>query len=88
MGNKIEMYPAKKFEADFLKKARKQLLGRTISNIRFMTEEEMNNNGWSQRGIVFILDDGNIIYPMSDEEGNDSGAMGTSYNSLEVIGRI
>ena len=88
MGEKIEMYPEKKFEKDFIAKAKKYWLGRTITDIRFMSEEERDNNAWDKRGIVIILDDGNILYPMSDEEGNDTGAIGTSYKQLNVIGGI
>ena len=88
MAKKITMYPEKEFEKNFLIKAKKHLLGRTISDIRFMTDEERDNNGWNKRGIVLILDDGNILYPMADAEANESGAMGTSYKQLNVIGRI
>lgn len=88
MGEKIDMYPEKKFEADFLKKAKKLLLGRTITDVRFMTDKERDNNGWDKRGIVLILDDGNILYPMADAEANESGAIGTSYKQLNVIGRF
>lgn len=88
MGDKIQMYPEKKFEKDLLKKAKKQMLGRTITNIRYMSEQECNNNMWDKRGVVIELDDGNILYPMCDEEGNNSGVIGTSYNNLQTIGRI
>jgi hypothetical protein len=88
MGEKIEMYPEKKFEKELIAKAKKHLLGRTITDIRFMSETERDNNAWDKRGIVITLDDGNILYPMTDEEGNDAGAIGTSYKQLNILGRI
>lgn len=88
MGDVLQMYPQQNVEKDFVAKCKKQLLGRTIKNIRFMTEEEREANGWSNRGIVIVLDDNHILYPMADDEGNNSGAMGTSYKNLQTIGRF
>jgi hypothetical protein len=37
----------------------------------------MENLGWYERCVVMILDDGNMIYPSSDDEGNNAGALFT-----------
>jgi len=57
--------------------AKKQLLNRKIVDVRYLTDEEMENLGWYQKSIVMVLDDGNMIYPSSDDEGNNAGALFT-----------
>ena len=53
--------------------------GQTIVMVRTMTDSEMLEEGWERdhfSGInptCFVLSDGSIIYPSSDEEGNDAG---------------
>ena len=50
------------------------LIGRTITDVRAMYEEEMELCMWSgERGAVFTLDNGGIFIPMSDSEGNGVG---------------
>lgn len=54
--------------------------GRTITDVRQMTDEEMEENGWHTGSIhanppVFELDDGTLIYPSADPEGNGPGAI-------------
>jgi hypothetical protein len=41
-------------------------------------DEEMESLGWDERSIVLILDDGNMIFPSSDDEGNQAGALFTN----------
>lgn len=55
--------------------AQEHLKGRTIKDVRYMTEEEMENLGWDRKALVMILDNGSIIYPSADDEGNDAGAL-------------
>jgi hypothetical protein len=43
-----------------------------------MTKEEMEGLGWYNRPVVMVLDDGNIIYPSADDEGNNGGALFTT----------
>jgi hypothetical protein len=57
--------------------AKQQLLNRKIVDVRYLSEEEAENLGWTQRSVVMVLDDGNMIYPSSDDEGNDAGALFT-----------
>ena len=59
----------------WLKKASQVLVGRKISSVRYMYQEEAEQMGWYSRALVFTLDDGTLIYPSSDDEGNDAGAL-------------
>jgi hypothetical protein len=59
-------------------KANRILVGRRIVSVEWLSEEETRQLGWSQRPIIIQLDDGTIIYPMADDEGNGAGALGTT----------
>lgn len=55
------------------------LEGRTIENVRRMTDEELESEHWHHyRGstpLVLELDDGTKVYPSKDPEGNGPGAL-------------
>lgn len=66
----------------------KHLIGKTIKNVRYMTDEELENNFWSKRPLVIFFTDGSYIYASSDDEGNEAGALFTSFEGLDVIPTI
>lgn len=50
------------------------MIGRRITDVRAMYDEEMELFLWSgERGAVFTLDNGGMFIPMSDSEGNGVG---------------
>ncbi len=54
------------------------LIGRTIKEMRPMTAAELDAEGWDDhRGNVtaIVLDNGTVLYPSQDDEGNGSGAL-------------
>lgn len=57
--------------------AKKQLLNRKIVDVRYLTDEEVENLGWYEKCVVMVLDDGNMIFPSQDDEGNGAGALFT-----------
>lgn len=59
----------------WVKYARKHLKGRTIADVRYMDSKEASALDWSCRAVVIQLDNGTLLYPSSDDEGNDAGAM-------------
>ena len=67
------------------KEASDLLVGRKIVRVRYMTQEECDHLGWNAKGIVIHLDDGNLIYPSRDDEGNDAGALFTNNDELPTI---
>lgn len=69
--------------------AAKQLVGRTIKSVLYMDNESAEEMGWYSRPIVIELDDGTQLIPMSDDEGNNGGALATSLDGeLATIGVI
>ena len=51
------------------------VVGQKIVKVRPMTNEEKDYEGWYRGTIIIELDNGVLLYPSSDEEGNDTGAM-------------
>ena len=66
------------------KKIEKQLCGRTIVSVRYMTPQEAESSYWCYQPILLILDDGTAICPMSDDEGNEAGSIACMGDNVEV----
>ena len=62
------------------------LVGKTIRRVRYLNDREREDIAWNHSGIVIEFTDGHWIVPMSDDEGNDAGAIWTSSQSeINVI---
>ncbi len=55
--------------------AHKHLVGRKITNVRYLSQEEADNLGWGKRCVVLHLNDGSLIFPSKDDAGNDAGTL-------------
>jgi len=55
--------------------ANTHLKGKTVELARYMTKEEADNMGWYHRPVVLQFTDGTVLYPSSDDEGNNAGAL-------------
>ena len=53
----------------------RNLLGKRIVGVRYLTQEETEASGWYSSPIVIELDDGSSLIPQQDDEGNDGGAL-------------
>jgi len=52
------------------------IVGKKIVKVRLMSKAEMEQKGWAfGEGIAIELDDGTVLYPSQDEEGNGPGAL-------------
>lgn len=65
--------------------AAKLLVGRKIVAVRYLTNEEVEGLGWYGASIALGLDDGSWIWPSSDDEGNDAGALFTTNEKMSTI---
>lgn len=63
----------------------KELVGKTIKEVRYLHDYEVENLGWSRSVLVIIFNDDSYIFPSMDDEGNDGGALFTSFKKLETI---
>ena len=53
------------------------LVGRIVKEVRVMTLEEKELEGWNDRSdvVVIVFDNGAKVYASQDEEGNGPGAL-------------
>lgn len=52
-----------------------KLVGKKISQVTYMSDIDVERNGWDASAVVIIFDDGTSIIPMMDVEGNGPGAL-------------
>ncbi len=64
-------------------KSKEVLKGRTIIEVRYLNDKEMEMMGWYKRPICFFLDNGTSCILSCDDEGNDGGVL--FYNSDGVL---
>ena len=67
------------------KQAKKVLLGRKIVQVKYLDTKEAKSYMWYNRPVSFTLDDGTNILPMSDDEGNDGGALWLGNKDLDEV---
>jgi hypothetical protein len=72
-------------EAHWSSVAAKVLVGRQIVAARYLTNEESRRLGWSTRSVVFELDNGTLVWPSMDDEGNDAGALFTTDRTSDTL---
>jgi len=69
-------------------KCRSKLVGKTIKNVRYMNDKELQEHYWDKRPLIIFFTDGTYMYSSMDDEGNDGGALFTSIDELQVIPTI
>ena len=63
------------YEVERLELANLLLKDKKIVEIRYATEEEVEEMGWNDSFIIFRTEDGISFYSSRDHEGNDAGAI-------------
>ena len=53
----------------------KPLVGRTIVGVRYLDATEVSQLGIAHQPVCLQLDDGALLWPMADDEGNDAGVL-------------
>ena len=69
-------------------KTKKFLVGKTVKTARYLTKEELIDcfgDDTYKVPLVIEFTDGSWIFPMSDDEGNDGGALATSDEAMPTI---
>lgn len=65
--------------------ASRLLVGRRIREVRYMTDEEADDMGWCDKPVMIVLDDGTMLWPSKDDEGNAAGCIFSNLADLELI---
>jgi len=58
-----------------LKQFNKYLKGKTIKEVTWLGDKDMENLMWYKRPVIIHFTDGTILIPQSYDEGNDGGSM-------------
>ena len=66
-------------------KISKHLVGKTITKVEYIGDNEMEENMWYKKPIAIQLDNKHWLIPMMDDEGNDGGAIQTTISEIETI---
>ena len=66
------------------------ITGATIVRVRFMTDAEIRAEGWENllgmaEPVALELDNGMVLYPARDEEGNGPGELFGTHNGELVM---
>jgi hypothetical protein len=64
-----------KVEKYWNEQAKKLLEGKKIVSVRYMTNQEAEENGIDAKPISFKLDTGEVVVVQSDDEGNNGGSL-------------
>jgi hypothetical protein len=71
------------------KQAQEVLVGKQVVKVSYLTDKEQEKLGWYKKPIVIELDNGTLLIPQMDDEGNDGGALAyiinNEYNVIPVI---
>ena len=70
----------------FEEQLNKRLAGRTIKKVKWLSAEDSQEFfGWDYQPLEIHLDDGAILTPSADDEGNNAGAIFTNIKGFETI---
>lgn len=77
----------KNYQDEFENPAAKgSLEGRTITRVRYQTDEERARHGWRCAALVLVLDDGTQVFIVADPELNGPGAVLVIKDRADVYG--
>lgn len=51
------------------------LKGKVIKNTRYLSKQECNDMDWHKRPLAIEFSDGTCLFALTDDEGNDGGAL-------------
>jgi hypothetical protein len=72
---------------EWQKKLKKHLVGRTIVKVEWLSPKRTEKLfGWTNQPCEIYLDNGTILTPSADDEGNDAGAIFTNIKEMSVLG--
>ena len=81
----MKNYSKEEVEKYWTDKISKHLVGKTITKVEYIGDDEMEESMWYKRPIAICLVNRHWLIPMSDDEGNDGGAISTTFKELGTI---
>ena len=72
-------------EQEWVQAISDKLVGKTIKEVRYISDEEARNMDWHGRSVAIQLSDDSWVWPMQDDEGNGPGALATTHEDLPTV---
>ena len=82
---KLDEMTSEELCLNWQKRIEKHLLGKSIIKIEYMSEKDSKEQGWHNRPIQLLLNNGVWLTMTSDDEGNNGGAIHTNIEELPII---
>lgn len=57
------------------RRASEKLVGKRVKGVRYLTKGEVEALGWCASALVLEFEDGTLLFPSRDDEGNGAGAL-------------
>jgi len=71
---------------DYEKEINQALVGKTIKAVKWLDpDNSFKVFGWDRQPCEIHLDDGTILTPSADDEGNDAGVLFTNLRNFQVL---
>ena len=64
------------------------LVGKTIVKAEYMSDGQMEDFGWDDKGLQITFKDGSMMLLSADDEGNGPGSAFTNIPELDTIPKI
>tara|TARA_R100001086_G_scaffold177325_1_gene97951 strand:- start:7875 stop:8129 length:255 start_codon:yes stop_codon:yes gene_type:complete len=81
----MKNYSKQEVEKYWTKLISKHLVGKTITKVEYIGDDEMEENMWYKKPVAIQLDNRHWLIPMMDDEGNDGGSIQTTISELQTI---
>lgn len=65
----------RQMEKHWTKEAGDALTGKRVKAVRYLTSSEARDLDWYKRPLVIEFEDGTLLFPASDAEGNNGGVL-------------
>tara|TARA_R100000664_G_C2731765_1_gene122117 strand:+ start:887 stop:1150 length:264 start_codon:yes stop_codon:yes gene_type:complete len=81
----LKKYDKKSVRKFWTKKVSDSLVGKKITKVEYLSSEEADRSMWDKIPVAIQLDNKEWLVPMSDDEGNNGGAVSTTIKGLDTI---
>jgi len=72
---------------NYMKNIEENLIGAKIIKVEYLSAKDSNDIfGWDYQPIQITLDNGVMLVPSADDEGNNAGAIFTNIKNCQTIG--
>jgi hypothetical protein len=67
------------------KVASDMLKGKVVAEVRYLTDDEIEEEGFDAYPVAIFFTDGTYVFPSKDDEGNGPGALFTSDDNNPIL---